>query len=434
VDSDLATSAVAKPKPVTVSVVQLSVVVGPDRGKTAQISGVARVGTASGTQLALTDPKVSRLHLELRTERHGCRVIDLGSTNGTSLDGVVIHDAELRSGSTLQLGDTSLRVDFGGETCDLPLSESDHFGSLLGRSSEMRIAYALLERAAGSDATVLLSGETGTGKELAARALHRASPRAAGPYVVVDCASLAESVIESELFGHKRGAFTGAEQTRIGLFEAADGGTLFLDEIDSLPPTLQPRLLRVLESQELRRVGENEARPIDVRVIAATGTSLAERVNSGMFREDLWYRLAVVEVVLPPLRTRGADIALLARHFWTTYAPNTEFPEHALPSLFERTWSGNVRELRNAIQRLAVVGSLAPERTLGGDQSGDDWKELLTLPLHEARRRSTELFEQRYAAAMLENADGNVTRAAELAGVNRRTFQRLIERQPPSKR
>jgi DNA-binding NtrC family response regulator len=433
VDADPKTSAVAKPKPITLSVLQLSVVEGPDRGASVRISGVARVGTTSGCQLQLQDPKVSRLHLELRPDRHGCRVLDLGSTNGTSLDGVTIHDAELRSGSVLRLGDTSLRVDFGSETCDLPLSEAESFGDLIGRSAEMRTVYALLERASRSDATVLLSGQTGTGKELAARALHRASRRAAEPYVVVDCASLAETVIESELFGHKRGAFTGAEQTRVGLFEAADGGTLFLDEIDSLPPPLQPRLLRVLESQELRRVGENETRPIDVRVIAATGQSLAERVNAGLFREDLWYRLAVVEVQLPPLRSRGADLALLSRHFWKLFAPNVEFPEDVLANLYERTWPGNVRELRNAIQRLAVVGNLAPERSSPEARADDDWDELLRLPLHEARRRWTELFEQRYAERMLKHAGGNVTRAAELAGVNRRTLQRLIGRQGPTR-
>jgi transcriptional regulator with GAF, ATPase, and Fis domain len=290
------------------------------------------------------------------------------------------------------------------------------------------------------------------GKELVARAVHDYSERAEGPFVVVDCGAIAENLIESELFGHTRGAFSGAVSDRRGLFEEAQGGTLFLDEIGELPAALQPRLLRVLESREVRRIGSNQSRKIDVRIIAATNRPLAESINNGSFREDLYYRIAVVEVHLPPLRQRGDDVVLLAEHFYRRYAGEDEsLPPGFAETLKARAWPGNVRELRNFIERSVSLGWSAPSK--GAEKSVTEMApDVLAsivpthLPLKDARAVWTEQFELLYVKALLAKTEGNVTRAAELAGVNRRSLQRLIanmhlrsrgsdsDQEPPSSR
>ena len=288
--------------------IDLVVIEGADRGVRAGVgAGITRIGTSASSHLRLTDRTASRVHCELRLRNRAVQIVDAGSTNGTFVEGVRIADAELPPGAVVRVGTTAIRIEAANAPTRVPISSRDHFGELLGASLAMRRVYAMLERVAATDTTVLIHGETGTGKELAARAVHEASRRARGPFVAVDCGAIAESLIESELFGHVRGAFSGAHAERRGLFEEADGGTLFLDEIGELPLSLQPRLLRVLEAREVRRVGANASRPIDVRVLAATNRSLAQSVNDGTFREDLYYRLAVVEVELPPLRARRDD-------------------------------------------------------------------------------------------------------------------------------
>jgi transcriptional regulator with PAS, ATPase and Fis domain len=337
--------------------VELVVVDGPDRGKKLIVAeATATVGTAPSAQLRLTDPTVSRLHCEVQLRSEGVRLVDAGSTNGTFVDGVHVKEAFLRSGSTVRLGDSALRVELGSEPFRLPLSRHESFGPLLGGSVEMRRLYAILERVAPTDATVLVQGETGTGKEVVARAIHDASARAKAPFVAVDAGAIADNLIESELFGHVRGAFSGALSDREGLFEEADGGTLFLDEIGELPLSLQPKLLRALEARQIRPVGSNSMRSIDVRVVAATHRPLAQAVNVGTFREDLYYRLAVVEVALPPLRARREDIPMLAQHFLKRYAGSDELPPDLLETLLTRSWPGNVRELRNFIEQRVLVG------------------------------------------------------------------------------
>ena len=337
-----------------------------------------------------------------------------------------VVEAHVRLGAVLRMGETVLGLSAGRERASIDLSPRHSFGAVIGASTEMRRLYAVLEKVAPTDSAVLILGETGTGKELVARAIHDASPRAKHPFVVVDCGAIAENLIESELFGHVRGAFSGAHSDRRGLFEEASGGTLFLDEIGELPSALQPRLLRVLETHEVRRVGSNASRRVDVRILAATKRPLAQSVNDGTFRDDLYYRLAVVEIELPPLRARRDDLPLLADTFYRRYAGETEIPPPDLvASLASRAWPGNVRELRNFIERTVSVGYTAP----GSPPPRGSAPEGLVpihLPLKDARATWTEQFELLYVKALLAKTVGNVTRAAELAGVNRRSLQRLI--------
>jgi DNA-binding NtrC family response regulator len=300
----------------------------------------------------------------------------------------------------------------------------------------MRRLYTVLERAAPTQATVLIQGETGTGKELVARELHRHSRRSEGPFVPVDCGAIAPNVIESELFGHTRGAFSGAVSDRRGLIEEAHGGTLFLDEVGELPLNLQAKLLRVLETREVRRVGANTARAVDVRLVAATHRMLAQSVNEGSFREDLYYRLAVVEVQLPPLRFRREDLPLLADHFYRRLTGDAgAIPHELVAVLMTRSWPGNVRELRNFIERCVTLGitSPGPASSREGPISARDGIEAalplnLHVPLKEARDEALERLEHIYVQSVLRRSEGNVTRAAELAGVSRRFLQRLISR------
>ncbi len=407
--------------------IEVRVVQGLDRGKSCKVTPAGvRIGTAAGSQLRLTDPTVSRLQCELRLAGGAIRITDSGSTNGTYVDDVRVGEAHVRVGSMLRMGGTVLGVSAGEERASIDLSPRHSFGSVIGGSTEMRRLYAVLERVAPTDSGVLILGETGTGKELIARAIHDASKRARNPFIVVDCGAIAENLIESELFGHVRGAFSGAHSDRRGLFEEANGGTLFLDEVGELPPALQPRLLRVLETREVRRVGANLNRRVDVRILAATRRPLAQSVNDGTFRDDLYSRLAVVEIELPPLRARREDLPLLAEAFYRRYAGEAEtLPPELLASLASRAWPGNVRELRNFIERSVSLGYPAPESGPQNELAAEGLVPI-HLPLKDARATWTEQFELLYVRALLAKTVGNVTRAAELAGVNRRSLQRLI--------
>ncbi len=407
--------------------IDLVVVEGADRGARAGVgAGIMRVGTSASNHLRLTDRAVSRVHCELRLRNRAVQIVDAGSTNGTFAEGVRIADAELVPGSVFRIGNTSIRLDAANSPTRVAISSRDHFGDLLGGSLAMRRVYAVLERLAATDTTALIHGETGTGKELAARAVHEASRRGRGPFVTVDCGAIAETLIESELFGHARGAFSGAHTERRGLFEEAHGGTLFLDEIAELPLALQPKLLRVLEAREVRRLGANTSKPIDVRILAATHRSLAQSVNEGGFREDLYYRLAVVEVELPPLRARREDLPVIASRFYERFTGNEEkMPEALLAAIQARSWSGNVRELRNFIERSVTLGTIV-ERATGAPAPEAEAMVPIHLPLKEARVAWMDQFERRYAEALLQRTGGNVTRAAEIAGVHRRSLQRLL--------
>jgi DNA-binding NtrC family response regulator len=303
---------------------------------------------------------------------------------------------------------------------------------LIGQSPSMVEVYKLVARVARLDTTVLLQGETGTGKELVARAIHYASHRADGPFVVVDCTSVPEGLFESELFGHERGAFTGALSTRRGLFETAAGGTCFLDEIGELSATLQGKLLRALQEQAVRRVGGNDWIPVNVRIIAATNRDLRKRVEQGSYREDLYYRLNVVTIDLPPLRERAQDIRLLAQHFLEKYArvsgkPLKGFARETLDLLFGYHWPGNVRELENAIERAVALSSselIMPENLPA--QPRQDSPAPLVVP---GPRMTLEEVKRWYVSKVLEDMGGNKVRAAEILGVDRGMLYRMLKRQ-----
>jgi transcriptional regulator with GAF, ATPase, and Fis domain len=415
---------------------RFEVVQGPDQSLVVELPGPeARIGSGKNCDLVLRDPTVSRLHLIVRIEGDAIRVTDAGSRNGTLLDSIRVIDAFARPDSMLALGGTTLRLRMLNDIIELPLSIRERVGGMIGRSIAMRRVFAIIERIAPTDNSVLIEGETGTGKELAAEAIHDESRRSSGPFVVFDCSSVSASLIESELFGHVRGAFTGAVADRPGAFEAASGGTLFLDEIGELPLDLQPKLLRALEQRQIRRVGSNSPRQVDVRIVAATNRSLAVEVDRGRFREDLYYRLAVIPLRLPPLRERLGDIPLLIRHFEKQLQarpgsrPNPPLPEAVVDAFAARAWPGNVRELRNEVARTVSLGAdvsrggppSAPSPTIGAEV---DLSEMLLA----GRERVAEAYERAYLEAALRQTGGNVSRAAELAGVNRKFIQRAMKR------
>jgi transcriptional regulator with GAF, ATPase, and Fis domain len=399
---------------------QLQVVRGPDSPQRVVSTGAElTIGSDPGHHLRLTDPCVSRQHCVLRVSDEGVLCTDLGSTNGTLIASRRITSAIVMPGDAISVGETTIAFDLLAETLSEPLSVSDRFGRVLGRSTAMRRLFALAERVAASDASILLDGETGTGKSALAEAIHEHSPRKAGPFIVVDCGALPGTLLESELFGHERGAFTGAIESRLGLFEAANGGTILLDEVGELPLDLQPKLLRVLERRVIRRVGATRERPIDVRVIAATHRDLRREVNLRTFRSDLWYRLNTVRLTMPPLRERRDDIAMLV---WAIYQelagnPSAMPPATMVSQLMRGTWPGNVRELRTAVER-ALLG--APVSDAAHDPAPASYR--------DAKTRATTDWERRYLADLLAAHDGNVSRAARSARMNRSHLSELIHR------
>jgi transcriptional regulator with PAS, ATPase and Fis domain len=411
----------------------IEVTSGADAGKHARIERPTFVvGTGDSADLRITDTTVSREHLRLSLATNGVGLRDEGSKNGTWVGGVRVRDALATADTTIAIGKTQLLLRIDAAPIELALSASARFGDAIGVSPAMRHLFAILERAARSDVTVLLEGESGVGKEVLARTLHAASSRADGPFVAVDCGAIPATLIESELFGHERGAFTGAEKAREGVFEQADGGTLFLDEIGELPLELQPKLLRVLETREVRPLGGKGSKSVDVRVLAATNRRLAEAASEGGFRKDLFYRLAVARVTIAPLRDRPDDIGPLARAFLrsATRDDAAELPPDLLAMLTSYAWPGNVRELRNVIERYAVLG-LRDARGLFDAQpatSGAFEPDLSHLSFHEARRQTLDRFERAYLPKVLERAGGVVSRAAEMAEVARPSFYRMMER------
>jgi len=389
------------------------------------------VGKGESCDLRLTDATVSRAHVQLTLSQDRVIVSDDGSKNGTFVSGMRIERITLTSDATLTLGATTLVIRVDAHDTEIEISSSERFGGAFGRSSAMRAVFATLERTASSDAPILLEGESGVGKEVLVRAIHEASKRSRGPFVAIDCGAIPEQLVESELFGHERGAFTGADRTREGVFEQAHGGTLFLDEIGELPLELQPKLLRALEVGEIRPVG-GRARSVDVRVLSATNRRLGEAVHRGEFRIDLFYRLAVVRVMVPPLRDRREDILPLAVELLrrSTGNPDAEIPPDFAALLSSHAWPGNVRELRNVMDRHALLGSKNPRELFdaGVARSGADHAALLDTPFHDAKQTLLERFERAYVEHALEASGGVVTKAVERTGIPRPTFYRMLTR------
>jgi DNA-binding NtrC family response regulator len=411
---------------------ELCVEAGPDNGKTARPARRSvTIGTQPSCDLALTDPHISRLHCRIDVEGQEYVVRDLGSTNGTRIGGVRIREASLDDGALLDLGTTKVKFRLLDQPFEIPLASEDAFESLVGRSVAMRELFEVLARVAPTEAPVLIEGETGTGKELVARAIHTRSKRAARPFVVFDCGAVPPTLIESELFGHEKGAFTGAAERRAGVFERGDGGTIFLDELGELAVELQPKLLRVLESGELQRVGGTEPVKVDVRVLAATNRDLESLIAEGRFRADLYYRLAVLRVRVPPLRERRDDVPLLAAHF----AREVSAPglPNALETIFDflshHDWPGNVRELRNVVERAMI---LADPKILKGeplDALGELRKTVeRSLSKRISLRAAREQREREYLEELLRAVEWDLDAAAELAEVHRKSLERLIRK------
>jgi transcriptional regulator with PAS, ATPase and Fis domain len=321
----------------------------------------------------------------------------------------------------------------GSELPEMQLCERTSFSGMIGRSPAMRRVFQIIERVARTNATVLISGRTGTGKELVARAIHSNSSRASKPFIDINCGALPEQLVESELFGHQRGAFTGATESKKGLIEAAHGGTLFLDEVQALKPELQAKLLRVLQERVVRPVGGRENIAVNVRVIAATNQDIVEAVHRGEFREDLYYRLNVVNIYLPELRERREDIPLLIDHFLkcnqeTDGQEARHFSKEAMRLLVSSDWPGNVRELQNAVEHALAIGVEATLRIsdLPAHLAGMVGKMGSSEPVGEAR--TIEEVERRHILCILEETGGHHTRAAEILGLDRRTLYRKLDK------
>jgi DNA-binding NtrC family response regulator len=402
------------------------VVSGPDRGARFDlVRGSAIVGTQPDCQLRLKDPTVSRQHLKLAMSEEGVVLSDLGSRNGTWVNGLPIKESGVVLGARVRIGETQLQIVTSSPTEDF--AESGEYQGLLGKTPVMHRLFGMIRRVAPSDATVLLTGETGTGKDRVARAIHTASGRT-GRLITFDCAALNEGVMASELFGHVAGAFTGAKAAREGAVERAAAGTLFLDEVAELDISLQPAFLRLLEAKEIRPVGGSVHRHIDVRIIAATHKDLAHEVEKKNFREDLFHRLSVLALQVPPLRERREDIPLLAEHLASELGQNTDLGERALETLKSYDWPGNIRELRNVIQRTLLLGEPVDPKSVAKTTRGATSADVLELDFHAAREAVHLRFEREYLIHLLERNAQNVSQAARVAGLARGYLYRLLKK------
>jgi DNA-binding NtrC family response regulator len=442
--------------------VMLRVTAGPDQGSQIQVARPRiTVGRSAVNDLIVTDTSVSGTHLQITLgDKRGILLRDLDSTNGTFVSGLRIREAFIEPGTTISAGKTDILF-LSADEVEIPISGKEHFGALWGASPAMREVFAILEKVAQTDMSVMIGGETGTGKELVARALHDESKRADKPFVVLDCGSLPRELAEAAILGHKKGSFTGAISDRPGAFEEADGGTLFLDEVGELPLDLQPKLLRVLDRREVQRIGESSVRKVDVRVVAATHRDLRQMVGAGLFREDLYFRLSVMTVDLPPLRERGKDILLLANKFLEdfarVYGRAPQLNAEAKAVLLEEPWPGNVRQLKNAIERAAHLstnlviepadlhlgrreGRPAVAKKFGADEEPSEAsasmssgrgrlsEELYAMPFKEAKQVIVDDFERDYFERLLAKTDNNLSRASAEAGITRYYLRELLKR------
>jgi DNA-binding NtrC family response regulator len=416
---------------------EIVVLEGPDVGQSVQTQGgTVHVGSGTQCDLRLSDPLVSRRHLEIHGEPGGVRIVDRGSRNGTFFHGARVTELRVTADAELTLGSTRLALRLGREPRRVPFSARTTFGSAVAHSESMRHVFRVLEMAAAKDVTVLIEGESGTGKEVLASSLHEESPRKNGPFVVVDCGSIPANLVESELFGHERGAFTGAIASHAGAFEQAHKGTIFLDEIGELPLDAQPKLLRALESRTVRRVGGRAPIAFDVRVVAATNRRLKEAVRCKEFRQDLFYRLAVVHVSVPPLADRRDDVPLLAERFLRIASgdPNAKLPEALVNVLSAYDWPGNVRELRNVIDRFATFQNTdaamlfgSGDASAGKDAAESSYDALRDLPYAEAKRRILDAYHRAVFPKIVADSGGSVAKAADKLGMSRANLYRVLQ-------
>ena len=453
---------------------KLVVVAGADQGKEIDISKPRVTGGRSIiSDLVVADKAVSGTHFEVSARDDGYRLRDLNSRNGIFVGDLRIREVFLRPGTIFRIGHTNIQFQSTSDIVEIELSKKDRFDAMLGASPAMREIFAHLEKVAPSELTCLITGETGTGKEMVARALHNASGRRSKPFVVLDCGSIPRELIESTLFGHEKGSFTGAVAQHDGCFMQANGGTIFLDEIGELDVTLQPKLLRVLEQREIKRVGGDKMHKVDVRVLAATNRDLREEVNKGTFREDLYFRLSVVHVELPPLRERREDIPGLANHFLREVASRRgmtmSWGQDAMAAMVSHAFPGNVREMRNVVERAAALSDgpvITRADLVFGREMGPSVivsHDLAQAGLHSAQRAAAQLagvempeqtgparfdaallkaglgfkqakqtvvdaFEIAYLQQLMIRNDGNITRSAQEAGLTRYHLRELLKR------
>lgn len=411
------------------------------------------IGAMEDNDLVIFDDTVSRYHCRITQEENAYLVEDLDSTNGTCVNRVRIRTGYLKPGCTLSVGKSDLRFQTLDERVEIQPVNRDRFGKAVGKSLRMREIFSILEKISPSNATVVIEGETGTGKEVIARTIHDASRRAEGAFVVFDCGAVPENLIESELFGHEKGSFTGAIMARQGLFEVAQGGTIFLDELGELSLDLQPKLLRALEQREIRRVGSNSPIKIDVRVVAATNRDLDVEVKAGRFREDLYYRLSVVRIILPPLRERMEDMPLLGKHFLRSGVFNQDgdgvarvkgVSRDALDAMMNYHWPGNVRELANVVERACAYAEgdyIQPEdlpehisgvrivrrrKLFDATTVAEKVDRALEKPFKEAKESWISSFERDYVLNLLRKNSYNISHAAREADVDRKYFRKLM--------
>ena len=421
------------------------IVKGPDRGESVPIGQrPLTLGSGPGSDVVLTDPTVSRRHLVAKLGDGGVLVRDLGSTNGSFVHGARFKELVLGFGAEIHIGQTVLKYVPEEEPVDLPPADSQSFGKLLGWDPEIRKLFSLLADVAPSDATILIEGETGTGKELLAEQIHGHSRRRSGPFVVFDCGAVPRELIGSALFGHLRGSFTGAVADRRGAFAEADGGTLFLDEIGELAPEMQPALLRAIDKRMIRPLGAPSYQQVDVRIIAATNRALRSEVAARRFREDLYYRLAVIKIAVPPLRKRPGDIPLLAEHFVREFGGhrNAQLTPETIERLKTYQWPGNVRELKNVVERACLVGrgeavevtDLHEDASANGEGggleavTGGNGSMSLELPYKEAKARILEGFEREYFKSLIDRHGGNVSAVARAAQLDRKHLRDLLRK------
>ncbi len=442
--------------------ITLIVASGPDKGVTKTFEKpVIRLGADPLCDVVLSDPTVSRMHAEVRRRGETIELVDLDSTNGTFIDGISVGRVDLKPNSVFQVGRTQFRLTSRKETVPVQVTDQTRYGNIVGASPALREIFSILDRVAPSDLSVVIEGETGTGKELIAQALHEQSSRKDKPFVVFDCSAFPATLLESELFGHEKGSFSGAMNRHRGVFERADGGTIFFDELGEMDIEFQAKFLRVLETGDVRRVGGEKVFNVDVRVVAATNRNLEELVEEKLFRRDLFYRLAKVRFNLPALRSRSEDVPVLAEHFLEMLTANNAakplITENAIRALQMYHWPGNIRQLKNVIEKavaLCTEGTITaeylshelglqdinPQRTsMPLPAASADSRHVVVMtavvgaddnliPFREAKESIVDSFEHQYLGRLLEKNGGNISAAAREAEVDRRHLYRLLKK------